>query len=91
MKVDPPFSSVARESFGGGSPGRYLPVSTPWATGDQQIWDTPSSVDVGTTHSSMTRYSIEYCGWFETSWKPRSFARAWPARICAASHSLTPM
>ena len=32
----------------------------------------PSSREVGTTSSSMTRHSIEYCGWLEISWKPSS-------------------
>ena len=59
----PPFSSVAREPAGGGSPGRYLPVSTPCAIGDQTICETPSSRLVGTTSASITRHSMEYCGW----------------------------
>jgi hypothetical protein len=87
----PPFSSVAREPAGGCSPGLYLPVSTPWATGDHTIWETPSSREVGTTSSSMTRQSMEYCGWLEMSWKPSSFARVTPSRIWSAVHSLTPM
>src|SRR5580658_8921465 len=32
---------VARESEGGGAPGAYLPDSTPWASGDQTICETP--------------------------------------------------
>ncbi len=87
----PPFSSVAREPSGGCWPGRYLPLSTPWAIGDQTIWETPSSRLVGTTSSSMTRQSIEYCGWLEMSWKPISRLSCTPARICSAVHSLTPM
>ena len=87
----PPFSSVAREPAGGCSPGLYLPVSTPWAIGLQTIWEMPSSREVGTTSSSMTRQSMEYCGWLEMSWKPSSLLRAWPARIWSAVHSLTPM
>ena len=35
----------------------------------------PSSSQVGTTSSSMTRQSMEYCGWFEMSWKPSSLAQ----------------
>ncbi len=73
------------------APGRYLPVSTPCAIGDQTIWDSPSSAQVGTTSPSITRQSIEYCGWLETSGTPSSWASAWPARICSAVHSLTPM
>ncbi len=87
----PPLLSVARVPSGGAWPGWYLPVSTPCAIGDQTIWETPSSSLTGTTSDSMTRHSIEYCGWLEISWKPRSSARAWPARSCSAVHSLTPM
>ena len=61
----PPFSSVARDPAGGGCPGWYLPVSTPCAIGDQTIWLMPSSRQVGTTSASITRHSIEYCGWLE--------------------------
>ncbi len=59
--------------------------------GDHTIWEMPSSCEVGTTSSSMTRQRAEYCGWFEMSWKPSSVARAWPARSCSLVHSLTPM
>ena len=74
----PPLSSVAREPSGGCSPGRYLPVSTPCAIGDHTTWEMPSSRDAGTTSSSITRHSIEYCGWLEISWKPRSSASSCP-------------
>ena len=76
----PPFSSVAREPAGGAWPGLYLPVSTPWAIGDQTIWETPSSRQVGTTSSSMTRQSMEYCGCEEISWMPSSLASAMARR-----------
>lgn len=49
MKFAPLFSSVAREPSGTGWPGRYLPVSTPCAIGDQTICDMPSSSLVGMT------------------------------------------
>ena len=87
----PPFSSVAREPSGSGWPGTYLPVSTPWAIGLQTICETPSSSQVGTTSSSMTRQSMEYCGWLEISWTPSSRLSSTPARIWSAVHSLTPM
>ncbi len=87
----PPFSSAAREPSGGCWPGWYLPVSTPCAMGLHTIWLTPSSSHVGTTSSSMTRHSMEYCGWLEMSWKPSCFARVTPSRIWSAVHSLTPM
>ena len=66
-------------------------MSTPWASGDQTIWERPSFSEVGTTSSSMTRQSIEYCGWLLISWTPRSRASAAPAAISSARHSLTPM
>src|SRR5665648_1093381 len=78
----PPLSSVAREPSGGCWPGWYLPVSTPCAMGLQTIWLTPSSSQVGTTSPSMTRHSMEYCGWLEMSWKPSSLERLTPSRIC---------
>jgi hypothetical protein len=86
----PPLSSVAREPSGGACPGTYLPVSTPWAIGDQTTWEMPSSFDAGTTSPSMTRQSMEYCGWLEISCTPRSLARADASRIWSAVHSLTP-
>jgi hypothetical protein len=86
----PPFSAVAREPSGSGCPGLYLPVSTPCAIGDQTICPIPSSSQAGTTSSSITRQSIEYWGWLETSEIPRSTARSCAARIWSAVHSLTP-
>ena len=87
----PPFSSVARDPAGSSSPGLYLPVRTPWAMGDQTIWPSPSSSLVGTTSASMTRQSMEYCGWLETSGMWSSRASSWAARISSARHSETPM
>ena len=60
-----PRSSVAREPVGGAAPGRYLPVSTPWAIGDQTIWPMPSRSHSGMTSDSMTRQIMLYCGWLE--------------------------
>ena len=88
---EPPLESVARLPSGAGLPGWYFPLSTPCAIGDQTIWERPSSSDVGMTSASMTRHSMEYCGWLEISWKPSSLARACPSRIWPAVHSLTPM
>ena len=59
-------------ALGAGWPGRYLPLSTPCAIGDQTICEMPSSSEAGTTLASMTRHSMEYCGWLEISWKPSS-------------------
>ena len=53
-----------------------IDVPTPCAIGDQTICEIPSSSEVGTTSSSMTRHSIEYCGWFEITWMPTSSASA---------------
>ena len=40
--IIPPMLSLApRESAGGGASGRYLPVRTPWASGDQTICEMP--------------------------------------------------
>ena len=61
----PPASSVAREPSGGAWPGWYLPVRTPWASGDQTTWLRPASRLAGMTSASMTRYIAEYCGWLE--------------------------
>ncbi len=87
----PPFSSVAREPAGCSSPGLYLPVRTPWAMGDQTICPMPSSWLVGTTSSSMTRQSMEYWGWFDTSGMWSSRASSCAARISSERHSETPM
>jgi hypothetical protein len=53
MKPESPV--VAREPSGGWSPGRYLPVSTPWAIGDHTIWPIPRSRETGITASSIRR------------------------------------
>src|ERR1700729_4233854 len=65
MNLDPP-ASVAREPAGAAEPGRYLPVSTPCAIGENTIWPMPSFSHSGSTSASMTRHSMLYCGWFET-------------------------
>jgi hypothetical protein len=66
-------------------------VSTPCAIGDQTIWLTPSRAQSGTTSPSMTRQSIEYCGWLLTRRsKPISSAIFSAASISEAFHSLTP-
>ena len=61
-----PLGSVARDPAGAGRPGRYLPVSTPCAMGENTIWPMPSFSHSGSTSASMTRQSMLYCGWFET-------------------------
>ena len=62
----------------------------PAAAATTRSGDTPSSRHVGTTSPSMTRHTIEYCGWFETNGTRSSTASAWPARIWSAVHSDTP-
>ena len=51
----------------------------------------PSSSQVGTTSGSITRQSMLYCGWFETSGIRSSRASLCAARISSARHSETPM
>jgi hypothetical protein len=68
-----------------------LPVSTPWANGDQTTWPTPSFSQSGTTSGSITRQSSEYCGWLDTiRSKPISSAVRSASAICSAVHSDTP-
>ena len=79
----------ARESGGGASPGLYLPVSTPWASGDQTTCEMPLRSHSGITSASGARYSAEYCGWLETNLStPGRSSAAW---IRSGGHSLKPM
>ena len=88
---DPILRDAARLSGGGAWPLAYLPVSTPWARGDQTTWPTPSRAHSGSTSASMRRRRIEYSGWLDTSRSsPRSSARARASPIWPAVHSLTP-
>ena len=91
MKPDP-LESVARDPAGTPWPGRYLPVSAPWAMGDQTIWPMPSLMHSGSTSDSITRHSMLYCGWLETMRsRPIWSAMASAAEISSARHSDTPM
>ena len=73
------------------APGRYLPVRTPWARGDQTICPMPSLWHSGTTSASMTRQISEYWGWLDTMRsKPISSAIRSASAICSAVHSDTP-
>ncbi len=86
-----PSAPVAREPAGGGWPGRYLPVRTPWERGDHTIWPMPSFSQRGTTSASITRQSSEYWGWLDTMRsKPMSSAIRSASAICSAVHSETP-
>src|SRR5687768_11595619 len=80
---------TAREFRGGGRPGRYFPVNTPCASGDQTIWPMPFAAQSGITSSSGSRHSMEYCGWLLTNRSTPDIAIA--AEICSAFHSLNPM
>ena len=81
----------ARARRAAADPGGTCRSATPCAIGDQTTWPMPSSWEVGTTSASMTRQSMEYCGWLETSGIRSSRASAWPRRISSARHSETPM
>jgi hypothetical protein len=90
MKPEPD-GSVAREPGGGALPGRYLPVSTPWAIGENTICPMPSFSHSGITSDSMTRQIMLYCGWLDTMRsKPISSAIRSAAAISSARHSDTP-
>ena len=79
---------AARESGGGACPGRYLPVSTPWASGDQTIWEMPLAPHSPNSSASGARQSIEYWGWEETNRSGPAWSIA--AWSCSAVHSLKP-
>ena len=80
---------AARESAGTFSPGRYLPVSTPWASGDQTICVIPLASQTGITSASGLRQSAEYCGCEETNFAtPGMSSASW---IVSAGHSENPI
>jgi hypothetical protein len=80
---------LARVSSGGFSPGRYLPVSTPWASGDHTTCEMPLAAHSGITSASGARQSAEYCGWLETNFATPGSSSA--CRIRSAGHSLKPI
>ena len=82
-------SEVMRLSAGAGSPGLYLPLSTPCASGEKTIWEMPFSAQSGMISTSGPRQSSEYCGWLETNFSTPGTASA--SRIFSAGHSLKPM
>ena len=51
---------LAREPAG--MPFRYLPVSTPWASGENTMQPTPSRPSTSSSPPSIQRFSIEYDG-----------------------------
>src|SRR5437764_299092 len=76
---------AARESRGGGASGSYLPLSTPWPSGDQTICEIALAAHSGITSSSGSRQSSEYCGWLETNLVTP--VRSSAALIRSAGHS----
>ena len=85
--IDQPIDLAARRASpaGGGSPGLYLPVSTPCASGDQTICEIPLAAHSGITSCSGTRQSIEYCGWLETNFSTPGERRAPPGSARAST------
>ena len=79
---------AARVPSGGFSPGLYLPVSAPWASGDQTICEMPFAAQSGNTSRSGSRQRIEYCGWLETNLS--TSGRSSAAWMRSAGHSLKP-
>ena len=82
-------SLLARESAGRLEPGVYFPDSTPCASGDQTICETPLAAQRGMTSRSGLRQSMEYCGWLDTKRSAPASANA--RSICSGDHSLNPM
>src|SRR4029079_18262906 len=80
---------AARESAGTFSPGRYLPVSTPWASGDQTICVIPFASQTGMTSASGLRHSAEYWGCEDTNFATPGRASA--SVILSAGHSENPI
>ena len=74
----PPFSSVARVPAGA-APGLVLAGEHALGDGRPDDLARPYCLLGGHDLLSMTRQSIEYCGWFEMSWMPSFCASSWPA------------
>ena len=86
-RSSPIASLAARESGGGGSPGAYLPVSTPCASGDQTICEMP--VAAASRSSELGRPPEHRVLWLaKTRNSARRFSTA--AWICSTVHSLKP-
>ena len=67
----------------------YLPVSTPWASGDQTICEIPCCSQKGISSASGARQIMLYWGWEETNFF--AFGTPRPASICSIVHSLKPI
>jgi hypothetical protein len=59
---------LAREPAG--TPPRYFPVRTPWASGENAMQPTPSRPSTSSSPPSIQRFSIEYDGWWISSRMP---------------------
>ena len=69
-----------------------MPVSTPWASGENTIWPMPRPSHNGKTLPSGRRHNIEYIGWLDANRStPPDEARSAAAWIWAGVHSLNPM
>ena len=85
--IQPPISSlVARLPAGGGASGLYLPVSTPWPSGDQTICEMPLAAQSGITSSSglAPEQASIAAGWRRSARRPPSRSRP---RSCRRRHS----
>jgi hypothetical protein len=82
-------SLAARESGGGCSPGLYLPVSTPCASGDHTICEMPCFLQKRMSSASGARQSMLYCGCDDTHLRVPGTSR--PAWICSTVHSEKPI
>jgi hypothetical protein len=66
-----------------------LPVSTPWASGDQTICEIPCSLQNGISSASGARQIMLYCGWEETNFFVLGTSSE--ASVCSIVHSLKPI
>ena len=66
-----------------------MPVSTPWASGDQTICEMPCSSQKGISSASGARQIMLYCGWEETNFFASGTSSE--ASICSTVHSLKPI
>ena len=80
---------AARDPADGASFGRYFPVSTPSASGDQTIWLKPFASHSGKASRFDARHSVEYCGCDVAKRATSVTAKA--ASICSGVHSEMPI
>ena len=82
-------ASAARLLAGMGEFGRYFPLSTPCASGDQTTCEIPALADKASKPFSGSRCNREYCGWLET--KRTTFLSCSAASIRSSGHSEKPI